>query len=167
MRPLHGVHGKEGWAGPGSNTPAASCIPSHTCLPLLPFVPFPLPGAAGAIPMGTEGQDRAGGTPGSPPSPDVSYSVTSDWGMAGTEGERKRKKSKTTVWGVPMGSLVQPACGPGLCPLPCTTGPSGCPQTHPCALTRRKEMGGTARMYMDGCQMYVPHVCPHMHTHTP
>lgn len=41
MRPLHGVHGTEGWAGPGSSIPAASCIPSHTCLPVPPFRPCP------------------------------------------------------------------------------------------------------------------------------
>lgn len=166
MRPLHGFHGKEGWAGPGSSIPAASCIPIHMCLPVLPFPPSPLPGALGPYP-GAQGKDRAAGTPGSPPSPGVGYSVTSDWGTARTEllwrGRRAEPLCLGTLLLVPMEG---PVCGPGLCPLPHTTAPLAASRLT-CVPSHRGRKQGT----QPGHTAWVPDVCarcvcPRMHTHT-
>lgn len=136
-------------------------VPSSATIP-----PSPLPGALGPYP-GAQGKDRAAGTPGSPPSPGVGYSVTSDWGMARTEllwrGRRAEPLCLGTLLLVPMEG---PVCGPGLCPLPHTTAPLAA-STLTCVPSHRGRKQGT----QPGHTAWVPDVCarcvcPRMHTHT-
>lgn len=108
---------------------------------------------------GHRGQDRAAGTPGSPHSPGAGFSVTSDWGTAGTKLLGKARRAELLCLGtlllVPMG--IQSSLPVGWA-MPCAVHHSPfclAPDSYLCPHTERKKWGT-----QPGCTTW-------LHTHTP
>lgn len=120
--------------------------------------------------LGHRGQDRAGGTPCSPPSPNAGYSVTSDWGTAETEllGRGRGRRAEPLCLGSAHGRSGPACLWAGVVPPAVHRRCLWLPPDSPLCPHTEGRNGGT----QPGCTAWVPDVCarcvcPHMHIHTP